>query len=707
MIEPRMNPDRDVRRTVFMTLLVVAAFVLALVVLGRPATGLPGYYGVRDAGAGVVPLLVDERGRPVPRIDPRIDFPFPQRLDAVYIYNWDIPRLGFPESMPPYAIAWRGVLRVPESGVHGFQLVARGEAQVRIDGRTLESLPGAAAERHLDAGLHPIEIDYAVTEGDARLRLLWRPPGEKKMQPVPGRYLGADADAFVRERTRAWSRTALVLLAIAAAIALVLPGSRRSVLAGRLLSGGPRLALGLILLLAALLRFHDYALVPFHHETADEYQHAWEGWNLLHEGTPASWSAFPDRYPQERVREFRWFGDPYALVWPYFDHPPLFSVLVGLVASIGAALRGGLPAGGPGYLLCTLPMMRLVPIALSLLGVVLVHRLARAYGAPERAALLGALCYATMPILVLGHRLVKAENLLAVLLMGAILLVERHKRTGRTADAVLAGLLCGLALWTKATGVAVIAIVVALMAAARRYRGAALASAIAAGIGLLYLGYAWLYDWSTFTAVIHAQATTKWASLDSFLDLLAGKVVVKPFGRGWYLFLLLAAAYAALRRPRALLVPVAIYVMILAMTADFRVVYGWYRLPIAPFLCIAAGFYLHEMLEKADLYRVFPFAATAVVTGLLYAFAIDPIATASVPGSARPVTISVAQTQAAVVLFSLFAIGPYLLRLVHDRDWTRRLARGVTWGLLAVFVVTCVSSVGGLVEIYARTSGLR
>ncbi|MCZ6696826.1 MAG: hypothetical protein O7A63_09850, partial [Acidobacteria bacterium] len=280
-------------------------------------------------------------------------------------------------------------------------------------------------------------------------------------------------------------------------------------------------------------------------------------------------------------------------------------------------------------------------------------------------------------------------------------------RTGRAIDALFVGLLCGLAIWTKATGVAVIAIVVVLLAAARRYRGAALAAAVAVGFVALYLLYAAAYDWDIFTSVVHAQATMKSASLDVFLDFLSGKVVVKSFGRGFYLFLLLAGAFALRGRQRAILLPIAIYVTLLAMTADYRVVYGWYRIPIAPFLCIAAGLYLEEMLEKADLYRVFPFAITAVVTGLLYAFASHPIATADLPGALAPLPISAAQSQAAVILFAVVALLPFVLRIVHERAWTRWLARGTTYVLLIVFVLSCVMTVGDLVETYALMRGIR
>src|SRR6185295_9072613 len=118
-----------------------------------------------------------------------------------------------------------------------------------------------------------------------------------------------------------------------------------------------------------------------------------------------------------------------------------------------------------------------------------------------------------------------------------------------------------------------------------------------------------------------------------------GKAVVKWFGGGTYLWLWVAFAIAAFRgrddrggaapisgdtsgrlsRLTLIVLPVAVYATLLALTADHRVVYGWYRVPLYPFLCLAAGMYLEEMLEHGDLLRTFPFALTAVVSAVLYA----------------------------------------------------------------------------------------
>ena len=641
----------------------------------RPHGGLLGSYSFVGADGREVEVLR--------RVDPRIDFPVPQRLDAAYVFHWDIQRFGFPGEKPPYAVRWRGLLDAPVGGRYGFAVDAQGEAALTIDGQEVEARPDSVTERVLASGPHAIALDYRVASGDARLVLSWQPPG-RRLTPVPETALAPDQAALAaRGARRAWG--AALLLLGAAALALAALAARRAPqgAAGRLRDAVDAerrgLALAAILALATLLRFHDYALVPFHHETADEYQHAWEGWHLLHDRVPAAWSTFPDRYPAEQTRDFRWFGDRYVLVRPYFDHPPLFSLPVGIVCSL---------AGARSFLDCTLPVMRVVPILLSLVGLVLVERLARAYGAGERAALLAALVYATVPVIILGQRLVKGESLLSVLFVGAVLLVRDGSPRPRR-DALRAGILGALSLWTKATGMAVVATVAVLLAARRRWRDAGVAVAVAA-VGLaLYLAYAAAYDFGIFMKVLEAQATSKWVALDSFHDLLGGKAVVKWFGSGTYLWLLLAAALAGLRRERWLLVPLVLYGSLIVLTADHRVVYGWYRVPMYPFLCVAAGVALQDLIDDPDLFRAFPFAITAVASGILYALP-EPWQ------SARPIA----------VLFAILAVAPFVPRLVWDRPWARRTARAGAWTLVVAFLIANVATVRGLLEIYSAARGV-
>ncbi len=677
--------------------LAVAAALAAILIYGGSLAGtpggLPGQYSFVGADGRDVEVLR--------RSDPAIDFPIHERLDAAYIFHWDYARFGFPAEKPSYLIRWRGFLDVPEAGDYRFMVDAQGEATLALDGAPLALVPDATTVRTLAAGPHAIAVDYTLAEGDARLVLSWQPPGGR-MAPIDTRFLGASREAFAAaaaSRRLGLLLVAAVAAALAAAWWIGRPAAEntRPRWASALEAERTRLALGAIVLLAALLRFNDYALVPFHNETADEYQHAWEGWHLLHEGTPAAWSTFPDRYPPSATRSFRWFGAPYVLVRPYFDHPPLFSLPVGLLCSL---------AGARTFLDCTLPVMRIVPILLSLVGIVLLYRLSRAYGGSERAALLGSLVYATLPLLVLTHRLVKAESLLALLFMGALLALRDAltdavpEGAGEPAaapatarcrrGALVAGLLGALSIWTKATGVIVPVVAAGLLLSRRRRTDAAIVVGLAAGAVGIYLMYGMAYDAGVFFKVLAAQSTTKWVSMEAFHDLLGGKAVVKWFGRGTYLWLLLAGVLAGFGRHRRLLLPLVLYGSLLALTADHRVVYGWYRLPLYPFLCVAAGLYLERLLDEADLSIAFPFAVTALLSGLLYAL---------------PETM--AQSRPAAWLFAAAAVAPFLPRLLTDRPWAIRVARGGAAFLLAAFLVANLAADARLVDIYAATRGLQ
>jgi hypothetical protein len=657
-----------------------AAGLLLLGGLFRPAGGLEGsYYSWAEDGSEV---LVHRR------IDPGINFALPERLDAAYLFHWDVERWGVPEDRPHYLVRWSGVLEVPADGAYGFTVDSTGTTALSIDGVPLALSPDTLTVRPLKAGLRRIALDYTSTEGEARVILRWQPPG-KTLRPIPQASLGPDAAALASGRLRrraGWS----LLLAGAVAALFAYRRSRRAwrarTAAGEaepdaswLAARRVPLALAAILVLAAFLRFHDRGLAPLHNETADEYQHAWEGWSLLHVHAPVSWSFFAGFYPQSQVEGIHWFGHAYALVRPYFDHPPLFSLLVGVVTSASGASH---------FLECTLPVMRLVPIALSLVGLLLLHRLALMYGASERGALLATLVYAVLPILVLSHRLAKAENLLALLFMGAVMLAERHARTGRSRDAVLLGALCGLSIWTKATGVAVVATAVVLLLARRRFQGAAIALSTTAGFGVLYLAYVGAYDFRIFMDIVQVQSTTKWASFEAFLDLLQCRVVERTFGRGWYLWLLFAAGLAAFRKGRVFLVPLAIYAGVIVLMSDFRSIYGWYRIPLYPFLCVAAGLYLDEMIEASDLFRVFPFAITAIASGM--ALALPP---------------GLAQSRTAVALFALLAVAPYVARQARESLLTARAARVATLALVGLFLLTSVAVVADLPEIYSANRG--
>src|SRR5262249_28140125 len=107
-----------------------ALYLATVAALLRPAGGLVGRYAF--LGPDGLEVFVHER------VDRTIDFPVSQRLDAAYIFNWDLGRFGYPASMPAYVIRWTGFLQVPKRGVYGFSADAQGEVTLVLDGAPLD-----------------------------------------------------------------------------------------------------------------------------------------------------------------------------------------------------------------------------------------------------------------------------------------------------------------------------------------------------------------------------------------------------------------------------------------------------------------------------------------------------------------------------------------------------------------------------------------
>ena len=101
----------------------------------------------------------------------------------------------------PFTATWRGALRVEHGGAYAFEAIGSGPYTVRLDGKELfsasPSMPEqpvrSMADRSLEAGLHPIEVEFDSTHAAHTSRrlfqLFWTPPeGSKELIP-PGNFV--------------------------------------------------------------------------------------------------------------------------------------------------------------------------------------------------------------------------------------------------------------------------------------------------------------------------------------------------------------------------------------------------------------------------------------------------------------------------------------------------------------------------------------
>ena len=573
---------------------------LAALYLLSPRGGLRAVYSVQTGSGAMVPIHA--------RTDPAVDFPAPEPLRQPFYQHWNLRALGVPSALPPFQVRWTGLIHSAEAGRYRFHVEASGRVRLLLDGRPLLPEEGKEAEgsaADLSAGWHTLDLTYRRSDEEPRVRLLWEVPGTGSRVVVPRSAL-LPSRALLSARPVVAGAGVALAAGWLAALGWIGWRRREEGSLGRFVERHRHgVALAAILVLGLALRLHQYDLIPFQNETADEYQHGWEGWTLLHEGAPRAWTFYPWIYSREDIAPFSWFGAPYYLARPYFDHPPGFSLLVGGVSTL---------LGAEEMLDCTLWRMRLVPIFLGLLTIGLVARSGRVLLGSPLAGTLGALLYATLPTIVLGNRLVKAENLLAPLLLVQALWLERYIREGRRGDLLRIAAAGFVSIWAKATGVVVPAMALLLLGASRRWKGVTVVGATAAAAALAYLAYGALYGWGTFTTILELQAS-KVVAVRTLLDLAGiSRIVELQFGTGWYLWLAVAAAWMALGPHRRVLAPLGLYFLVLCLTADTRAVYGWYRLPLYPFLCLAGGKFLSEWWEERDLSRGFLFAVTALAT---------------------------------------------------------------------------------------------
>jgi hypothetical protein len=428
-------------------------------------------------------------------------------------------------------------------------------------------------------------------------------------------------------------------------------------------------ALVAIILIALLLRLYQYDVAPRFLETKDEFKTGWIGWTLLHEGAPSGWTYDPGPNSYKE----KWFGTSFPIAKPKLHPPPLFPLLTGIASTA---------AGVDQMFGVSLSIIRIPAIACSVLVTFLVYLLARrCYG--RRIALVSAMLHATIPNVVLSARLAKEENLLAVLAMAAILLALSYENTGKKSRLYFSILAAGLAPLTKEIGVYVGVVVFLLLARNCRWREVFKAVPLYLVLYLLYFVYCWWFAGDALSVVGGIQKSTA-AGFGTVARLLGtGRVVGREFGTGWAVWLSLSLMAPAIRRNWAIVGPVVGCLLVMALALGDIHDYGWYRIPLYPFLCIAGAAFLVDMVDRVDLFRAAIFTGLALMTSLQY------LTTSGLFASAWGLRW--------VLFLSLL---PFAAHFVFSSSKTRFLAQSGAVLLVAAFVLANVLIVMNFLPIY-------
>ncbi len=365
-----------------------------------------------------------------------------------------------------------------------------------------------------------------------------------------------------------------------------------------------------ILIGAFFLRLHNYAVYPQRGATSDEYTYSFLGVSLLTKGIPISWSHF-GAYRNKEIINIQKINFP--IVSPYFDHPPLFGLLVG-----GWSLMFGQDT----FEKVDLKTIRFVPIILSTISSLFVFLIGnRLYN--FKIGIWALLIYSTTTFFILNSRVVVAENLLTPFFLFSIYIYLSKKLSIR--KIILLGVLGGLGIWTKVIGASVF-LANALFLLAERYKWKMIA--ISTCIFLLFvaafIGYGFYFDKDLFWEVQGMQSERNIGPNTLWTYTLQALIVNKPYLNGWYFFGLfcLFFLFSDVKKHKAIIIPSFIYFFLLLLSLTQFGHSGWYMIPLYPFMSLAIAYVISEGIKKAS-WIIFLFAIYIGVSEMQYVY--EPI----------------------------------------------------------------------------------
>ena len=441
------------------------------------------------------------------------------------------------------------------------------------------------------------------------------------------------------------------------------------------------LALFAIIVVAAILRYHEYNLAPTVLDNQDPLQFGWSGITLITKGVPYSWEIF-HAYHYDYVLHLN--GINYSITHPWLNHPPLFSILVGGWAYL---------QGARDFTDVTTAMIRPVAIVLGLISLVLTYLLGRRL-LGSRATMVGVLLLAVSPGAVLLGREVETEALLTPMVLVSLILIHRlHSGEGGRRDVAVVVILALLMPLVKVTGVVIAGGLAVVLLSSGRWRLALTTLAAgAAGFGLFAL-YGALFDFDLWLRVLAEWQSRRHGVMAGFEFISDSAGIGRGFRDGWWHLGWIALGAIVVRgragpRPMLLATIAIVYAAGIAVLGDVLVQgrYGWYRIVLYPLIYLAAGYLAWQSIKRPSLPGMLIVlvlgGATAVVmiTGQLW--------------TPNPFLL------AAVLAAGLLPAAVALWRRESPRWW--RLAQAISGALLAVVVIASIAESWSLARIYTQ-----
>lgn len=350
------------------------------------------------------------------------------------------------------------------------------------------------------------------------------------------------------------------------------------------------MTIAVVLFIELILLLHNYASYPQRGATSDEYTYAFLGQSLITKHMPVSWSFFGD-YTNKFNLTIR--GIFFPMVYPYFDHPPLFGLLVG-----GWALLNGQSA----YQEVQLSTIRVIPIVLYMISSLLLFFIAKKlYG--YKTALFSLLIYGTTTTFIVQGRVVLAENLLTPLILLGIFLYLAYRKTMRVYQVVLLGLVAGLAYWAKETGIIVVLTLLLIFVFDKiKRKNIFIFSAVSLIFILLYVLYGLYYNGALFFAIQTIQSSRP-IGPETFPFIISTPIIInKIYQDGWYLFGFFALFNMLINYKKNIFVavPTLVYLLIMVTSLTKEGMSGWYMIPLFPFMALSISHLLVSGIKEKN-----------------------------------------------------------------------------------------------------------
>lgn len=430
----------------------------------------------------------------------------------------------------------------------------------------------------------------------------------------------------------------------------------------------------LIAILGYNLRLHQVNHFPPVNDTHDEQKAVFNGISLIKTGVPRSWSWF-DIYGAFPIVHI---GDSdYRIVEPWFEEPPLFSLMAG-----GYAIARGMDS----FEKVNTALMRSPMVRIAAFDIFLLFLLVFLIRGPLEAAL-ASLVYATVPTFVLGSRMPISENMVTTALLLSLVLFVTYLKRSSTWLVVLIALIGSSAFLMKQTGIFVPISLIILSFALKKYK-----AGLIIFVTLLIFFAAWMlygayYNFDLFLKMFSAQSGRELFMPGQIINLFqVFRIAESAMSTdGWIIWGWICVIIFSFIRWKdesilskfILPVTVGTYLVLFSIMSGHNK--GWYRFPFYPFLAWASAAVLIESVKNPRFLSTLFFIGIPFSSSYIYG-----------NGEYKWNTSEIKNYQIALVAFM---IPPMLYELFGGNHRLKTLVQGLLIGAFVLAIILNIQTI--------------